>query len=141
MRVIEAFDEPVRAVAVSPDGRSFAAAAGFGVAVLDWLSGEVIVRVGCSVPVGQLAFTTDGIWLVFAFNGGVFRLACGGGKAVPLSEAAFSGGVAAAPDGKTLVATLAAPREQAQLERWELPSWRGVSGFDYWSPFHRLAFS
>ena len=27
------------------------------------------------------------------------------------------------------------------LERWELPVWREATGFDFWSPFERLAFS
>jgi WD40 repeat protein len=143
MRVIEVFDgRPVRAVAVSPDGRFLAAAAGFAVAVVDWLSGEVVVRQSFSLPVTQVAFTADGNWVVFAFADGVYRLSTAGpAKPVLVGAGAFSGGVAVSPDGKTLAATAAGHRQQVRLERWELPSWRPAAGFDYWSPFQRLAFS
>ncbi len=141
MRVIEVFDEPVRAVAVSPDSRFVAAAAGFEFAVLSWLSGEVVVRVANPVPISQLAFTTDGNELVFAFREGLFRMAVGPAEAIPVSGVSFAGGIAISPDGKTLVATRAGQRQRAKLERWELPTWRKSIGFDFWSPFRRLAFS
>jgi WD40 repeat protein len=142
MRVIEASNEPVRAVAVSPDGRFLAVAAGFEVALLEWPSGEGIVRVKCPSPIGQLAFTPDGTWLVFAYAGGLFYLPTSGpGGASPLSRASFAGGVAIAPDGRTLVAALAGRRQHTALSRWELPTWRPATGFDFWSPFTRLAFS
>ena len=39
MRVIEAFDEPVRAVAVSPEGRFLAAASADALQLFDWITG------------------------------------------------------------------------------------------------------
>ena len=36
---------------------------------------------------------------------------------------------------------MAGRRQQAQLDRWELPAWRPATGFDFWSPFQRLSFS
>lgn len=144
MRVIEAFDEsePVLTAAVSPDGRFLAAATPYGLAVADWRSGGVVTRASAAAPLTQLAFTADGNWVVFAHAGGLFRLAAGE-RPVPgvVGKAAFSGGVAVSPDGKTAVATRAGYRQQVALERWELPSWRPLTGFDFWSPFRRLAFS
>jgi WD40 repeat protein len=142
MRVIEVFDEPVRAAAVSPDGRFLAVAGGFEVALLEWPSGEGIVRVKCPSPIGQLAFTPDGSWLVFAYSGGLFRLPTSGPDgASPVSRASFAAGIAIAPDGRTLAAALAGRRQHTSLSRWELPAWRPAIGFDFWSPFTRLAFS
>jgi WD40 repeat protein len=142
MRVIDVFDEPVRAVALSPDGRFLAASGGFEVALLGWPSGEGIVRVKTPAPIGQLAFTPDGAWLVFAYAGGLFRLpSTGPGGASVLGLASYAGGVAIAPDGRTLAAAMAGRRQQVQLSRWELPAWRPATGFDFWSPFDRLAFS
>lgn len=144
MRVIEAFDEsePVRTAAVSPDGRFLAAASAYGIAVIEWPSGEVVTRASAYRAVTQLAFTADGNWLVFAHSGGLVRLVTFESP-VPgiISKAAFSGGVAVSPDGKTAVATRAGSQQQVALERWELPSWRPLTGFDFWSPFRRLAFS
>jgi len=142
MRVIEVFDEPVRAAAVSPDGRFIAVAGGFGVALLQWPSGDGILRVKCPVPISQLAFTPDGAWLAFAYSGGLFRLpSTGPGGASPVSRASYAGGVAIAPDGRTLVAAMAGRRQHVVLSRWELPTWRPVTGFDFWSPFSRLVYS
>lgn len=144
MRVIEAFPEGwrVRAVAASPDGRFLAASGLSAVVVMDRLSGEVVVRVAGGGPVAQVAFTADGSRVVFAHGGGLFRLdVAAGARPVPVSGGAFSGGVAVSPDGKTLVATRSGYRQQVALERWELPAWRPLTGFDFWSPFRRLAFS
>lgn len=141
MRVIDVFDEPVRAVAVSPDGRFLAAAAGFNGAIVDWLSGEVVREFGCNVPLTQLAFTADGNWAIYAATGGMLRLLTGPGEPYTLHRENFSGGVAISPDAKTLVATRAGHRGEVKLERWELPGLRPATGFDFWSPFQKLAFS
>src|SRR5207247_1221214 len=83
MHVIEAFDEPVRAVAVSPDGRFVAAAAGthLRLSVRHWLSGAEVFRLNrqllggaYSYGVEQLAFTADGGWLVFRAGGWLERV-------------------------------------------------------------------
>jgi WD40 repeat protein len=142
MRVIEAFDEPVRAIAASPDGRFLAAASDFEIVALDWASGGEAVRVATRAPVGQLVFAPDGSWVLFASPGGLFRLPTRPGDSPgTLSPDAYSGGVAVAPDGRTLAATRAGRRQQVLLARWELPSMRPVTGFDFWSPFRRLRFS
>jgi WD40 repeat protein len=142
MRVIDAFNEPVRALAVSPDGRFLAASAGFLIRVFDWVTGESSIPVGCPVPINQLAFTADGDWLAIAYTSGLYRLNTAGSPSpVRCASDSFSGGIAISPDGRTLVATLSGQRQRAQLERWELPAWRQVTGFDFWSPFQRLAYS
>src|SRR5688572_7786185 len=142
MRVIDAFDEPVRAVAVSPDGRFLAAATPHALAVCDWVSGAVRFRVPLSRPVPQLAFSIDGNELFFAM-GSVQRVDTRRGSVAALRGTLqpFSGGVAVSPDGKTLVATYAGSRQHADLERWELPALRLSAGFTFWSPFRRLGFS
>jgi WD40 repeat protein len=141
MRVIPEFDNPVRAVAFSPDGRFLAATDGYEVTVRAWPSGEPMNRTACSDPVGQVAFTPGGNWVVFAHRGGLFSLHTGPAKPFPMSAAGFSGGVAVSPDGKTLAATRAGRRGQVRLERWDLPGFALKTGFDFWSPFARLAFS
>jgi WD40 repeat protein len=141
MRVIEVFDEAVRTVAVSPDGRFLAAGGSRELAVVNWLSGEVLTRAHGSVALGQLAFTADGHWVVFADRSGLYRLATVALKPIVVSGARFAGGVAVAPDGKTLAVAEAGGRQDIELYRWELPAWRPAPGFNYWSPFTRLAFS
>ena len=142
MRVIQAFDEPVRAIAVSPDGRFLAASAGFVIRVFDWVSGESKTPFGCPVPINQLAFSADGKWLAIAYTNGLYRLnTTGEPSPIRCGAGPFSGAIAIAPDGRTLVATWAAHRRREYLERWELPGWREVTGFDFWSPFQRLEFS
>src|SRR5256885_2229897 len=146
MRVIEAFDEPVRAAAVSPDGRFLAATPGDRLAVWNWVSGTEAFRLSRSVPgvesgVGQLAFTADGNSLVFrAVWGRLERVNPLTGEGARLASGACAGGIAVSPDGKTLVATQAGHQHQVKLEQWELPSWRPKAGIDFWSPFERLAF-
>jgi WD40 repeat protein len=49
--------------------------------------------------------------------------------------------VAVSPDGKTLVAPSRGTPNNAKLHRWSLPNLQVISGFDYWSPFRKLAFS
>lgn len=142
MQLIEAFDESVRALAVSPDGRFLAAASGFEVGLLDRLTGSLIHRVDSTAPVGQLAFTPNGQSVAFALAGGLFRLETAGRPGpFRFSREAFSGGIAISPDGRILAATMAGRRQQVQLDRWELPAWRAATGFDFWSPFDRLSFS
>ena len=144
-RVIDAFDEPVRTVAVSPDGRFLAAAGGNHLAVWNWVTGtEAFWVSGISIGedgVGQLAFTTDGSWLAVAARYSVIRFAPASGDQVGIPSGRCAGGIAVSPDGKTLVATRAGDQHNVTLERWELPAWRAASGFDFWSPFERLAFS
>ena len=95
MRVIQAFDEPVRAVAVSPDGRFLAASAGFLIRVLDWVSGESKTPFGCPVPINQLAFTADGDWLAFAYRNGLYRLnTTGAPSPIRCGVGPFSGAIA-----------------------------------------------
>jgi WD40 repeat protein len=141
MRVIELFEDFVRAVAVSPNGRYLAAASALEIVILDWLSGEAILRLGHTEPIEQMAFTPDGATVVFANAGGLFRLEVSGRHGPLFSREAYSGGVAISPDGRTLTAAMAGRRQQVQLDRWELPAWRPATGFDFWSPFQRLSFS
>jgi WD40 repeat protein len=145
MRVIEAFDEAVRAVAVSPDGRFVAATGGNHLAVWYWLSGtESSWLTGDWVGdrgSSQLAFATDGSWLGLATRNCVVRLAPTNGNLVNVPSGRCAGGVAVSPDGKVFVATGAGQQQHVKLEQWELPSWRSKTGIDYWSPFERLAFS
>jgi WD40 repeat protein len=142
MRVIDAFDEPVRAVAVSPDGRFLAAASPDQIAVFDWYTGMRLEDL--SAPrLGQMTFAPSGL-LFFRDES---RLAFHSLRQVrgmsprTVESGSFSGGVAVSPDGKTLVATRAGRRQEVPLERWEFPAWRPATGFDFWSPFRRLAFS
>jgi WD40 repeat protein len=147
MRVIDAFEDSVRTVAVSPDGRFLAVSSTYRVAVFSWLSGERIIDLESPGGRPQPAFTSDGEWMVLAshvggINRGLVRWATSDrAKPIQLDSAYFSGGASASPDGKTFVATRAGRRQLVRLERWELPSWRAVSGFDFWSPFARLGFS
>ncbi len=142
MRVIDAFDGPVRTVTVSPDGRFLAAASQSWIAVVSWVTGAEIVRVGCLVPIRQLAFTADGAWMVAIYGAGPLRWATvAQPQPIHIKDGAFSGGIAISPDGKTFVATRDGYQQRVTLEQWELPTWRPKSGFDFWSPFERLAFS
>jgi hypothetical protein len=142
MRVIDAFDEPVRAAAVSPDGR-FVAAAGRGRIVFhDWHTGAPVGEVFAVPRLGQMTFGPGG--LLYRVESGLARFSSpfdhANGPDV-LATGNFSGGVAVSPDGKVVVATRAGRRQQVPLERWELPAWRPATGFDFWSPFSRLGFS
>jgi WD40 repeat protein len=142
MRVIDAFDAEIRTLCVSPDGRFLVAAAGFSLGVWNWITGDAILKVDCSHPVVQLCFIGDGNTIAYATGAGLARLAIGTDSTPKLLHAGmFSGGIAISPDGKTIAASRAGHRLQTRLERWELPSWRQLSGFDFWSPFQRLQFS
>ena len=80
--------------------------------------------------------------VAFAHAGGLFRLEVSGRHGpFRFGREVYSGGVAISPDGRTLTAAMAGRRQQAQLDRWELPAWRPATGFDFWSPFQRLSFS
>jgi WD40 repeat protein len=58
-----------------------------------------------------------------------------------MAAGSYAGGIGLSPDGKTLVVAKSGRSQQVALERWELPAWRRVTGFDFWSPFQKLAFS
>jgi hypothetical protein len=150
MRVIEAFDKPIRTVALSPDGRFVAAATEHELVVCSWDTGEKTSGPFAIRNVSQLAFRANGTALVYAIHqSGVFWIspttspneAFVGAGAKVVSNGSFAGGVAVSPDGKTLVATHAGHHQRVKLNRWSLPTWRPLTGFDFWSPFQRLAFS
>lgn len=142
MRVIEAFDKPILAMAASPDGRFLAALSRQSIRVYHWSSHEIADQIdGLDLGGIQLAFTPDGHRLLYLTRNDISQLRVG--RSLPRRVAAgeFAGGLALSPDGKTLVATRAGQRQHVQLERWELPSGRKATGFDFWSPFVKLAFS
>jgi WD40 repeat protein len=142
MRVIDAFDKPVRALAVSPDGRFLAAAAPVEFAVWDWVSGTELIRQRLSAPACQFAFAPDASWVACVPRSGSFgTIATRTGTQTHAFTALWSGGVAVSPDGRTLAATRVGRLGQVKLECWELPGLRPKTGFDFWSPFTRLAFS
>ncbi len=142
MRVIDAFDGPVRTVAVSPDGRFLAAASALEMATWDWISGEALNRHILPGNVSQLAFGPDSIWVARVCLPGVFELIRPhNGKRVHVFSGLYSGGIAVSPDAKTLVATRTGHQQQVRLEQWELPGLRPRTGVDFCSPFDRLAFS
>jgi WD40 repeat protein len=64
-----------------------------------------------------------------------------GSPRLPELDGPFAGGVAVSPDGKLLVAARAGAANRAALARRSLPGFQPLSGFDFWSPFRRLAFS
>jgi WD40 repeat protein len=140
MRVIEVFSGPVRAVAVSPDGRYLAAASGYVCGVFDLLAGDQIRSLELNEPEIQPVFTGDPA-LVIAGRTGLLRTDLVRGTMVRVAGGPFSGGVATSPDGKTLVATRDGPHQGVKLEQWDLVGWQAKPSFDYWSPFLRLAFS
>lgn len=143
MRVIDAFDEPIepiRTVAVSPDGQFMAAAMWNTLAVYDWVSGSQVCRVPCR-DASQVAFGPNSTWLA---RGHRDELVVTNPRTLHREFAhpgPFSGGVAVSPDGKTLIATRAGSAGRVKAEQWEVPGWRAKVGFDFWSPFTRLAFS
>ena len=140
MRIIDVSTAEVRAVAVSPDGRFVAACeAGGWCAVFDW-AGEQLTRLPLGVACPQFAFG-PGNSLAYVHRD-VLRVdhleSAGGSQTL---AGTFAGGVAASPDGKVLVAAQNHHPNQSRLLRWSLPNFAPLSGFDFWSPFRRLAFS
>lgn len=141
MRVIDLGAGEVRTVAVSPDGR-FVAASGTGGwnAVYDWVTGETVRRLPPGASCGQFAFGPGNVvWYVQHDTLRFDRLE--DAPLPPESPGSFAGGVAASPDGKILAAARNGPANRAQLALWSMPAMRPQKGFDYWSPFRRLAFS
>jgi WD40 repeat protein len=142
MRVIEAFDAPVRAVAVSPDGRFLAGAGLKEITVWHLATGEVADRIHRACD-SQFTFSIDGRRLLYVSRGQLYQCTIGLSDRrceVP-GPRHYAGAIAMSPDGKTLVAPERGERQQVKLARWEYPSWRPTTGFDFWSPFVRLAFS
>ena len=140
MRLIDADLREVRSVAVSPDGRFVAASGTNGwYAVFDWASGDTERRFPLGVACEQLAFgPNDEVIYVQHDTLRVDRM----GVNVPAPDLVGRCVAAAiAPDGKTLVATQAGTREKVELKRWSLPARQPLTGFTYWSPFRKLAFS
>lgn len=145
MRLVEVCNEPIRTVAVSPDGRFVAAGSSTTFGVFHWATGEPLVRPhphpnnGCT----QFAFAPDGSWIIHRTSSSVLRMT----SLTPAfrnwgTGAYYAGGVAVSPDGKLLVATVdEGGREKTRLHRWALPALRAEFGFDYWPPFQKLAYS
>lgn len=151
MRVIDAFDgtaarRSVRAVAVAPDGRFVAAATEKRLRVFDWMTGEAVADWDQPGNPGNPVFTPDGRSVVYNSAGVLHRIDLAAGVEQRVAgdfstRGRFARGVAVSPDGKTVVATRYGYPGQVPLERWELPAWRPLTGFDFWSPFARLGFS
>jgi WD40 repeat protein len=148
MRVIDAFNAAVHALAVAPDGRFLAAASDRGeIVVWDWMTAAERNRVRHHFPAVQLAFAPDSAWWAAAGNGPDSVQLHGLDQYLlvqlpPGAEREFAGGVAFAPDGKHLVISEQAYwGGDAVLSRWTIPGWKPVTGFDYWPPFRRLVFS
>lgn len=141
MRVIDLNGDEVRTAAVSPDGRFLAASDVRGwLFVFEWATGEPVRRLPLGTVCDQFAFLPDGR-LVYVHNSTLrldaFELA------LDITEVGgnFAGGVAVSPDNKMLVAARAGPAKQAKLEQFALPGLKKRVGFEYWSPFRKLAFS
>lgn len=127
-------------MAISPSGR-YVVASGVSTwhAVLDWASGEVVRQLPLGEVCKQYAFHNDD-WVAYVHHSG---LHCDSLNEQPTRSlnGVFSGAVAVSPDGKTLVASENGRENNVRLLRWSLPNFQAVSGFDYWSPFSKLAFS
>jgi WD40 repeat protein len=143
MRIIEVSSTPVRAVAVSPDGRFVAASVDGVLGVFSWMNGEVALRRETSFACTQIAFASDSSWVAPGIPDQPLRLVLlDSGEAIHLmTSLRAAGGVAVSPDGKSLLAPYAGAAKQAKLVRWALPALRPQAGFDDWSPFRRIAFS
>jgi WD40 repeat protein len=142
MRVLTVGDS-VRALAVSAGGVLAVGTGGGQIVVHDWASGAQLLHT-LDAPTEQFAFDPAGTWLAHVQPGGVFFDAVGaelaGTEPHDLSGA-FAGGIAISPDGKTLVAAHAGTSRNVRLSRWSVPGFRAQTGFEFWSPFRRLAFS
>jgi WD40 repeat protein len=147
MRLIQAFERPIRSLALSPDGQSLAAATEYELALFSFHTGERKAGRLSIQNGGQLAFSAQGEGVVYAnLQLGMLWIAPKithsiGVDVKQLSQRHFAGGVAISPDGKTLVASCTGRQRQSKLARWSAPGWQPITGFDFWSPFQRLAFS
>jgi WD40 repeat protein len=142
MRIIDAGGTSIRAVAISPDGQLVAAAAeGRPCALYHWAAGTVALPLSLSSACDQFAFPPGGRWMAHVQSGELWFDNCSDRSAPGQLKGPFAGGVAASPDGKVLVAARAGVANYATLARWSLPGFQPLSGFDFWSPFRRLAFS
>lgn len=142
MRVLTVGDS-VRALAVSAGGALAVGTGGGTVAVYDWASGAQILRT-LGAPTEQFAFGPDGTWFARALAHAVIFDPVGAehDRTAPDDlSGAFAGGIAISPDGKMLVAAHAGTTHNVRLSRWAVPGFRAQSGFEFWSPFRRLAFS
>ncbi|VTR91352.1 wd-40 repeat protein : Putative WD-40 repeat protein OS=Streptomyces bingchenggensis (strain BCW-1) GN=SBI_05196 PE=4 SV=1 [Gemmata massiliana] len=140
MRLIEADLGEVRSVVVSPDARLVAASGTNGwCAVFDWASGETVRRYPLNAACDQLAFGPNHAMIYVQH--GVLRIDHIGGSSSGPDLVGQCVTAAIAPDGKTLVATQAGTSGSADLKRWSLPARQPLAGFNFWSPFRKLAFS
>ena len=153
MRVIDGFDEPVLTVVVSPDGRFLAAGDESTFTLWDWASGSRLAShpLACE----QLAFSPDGAWLAVGGENEVRFFPTDGRPPKqpesPGGRVPMAGGVAFAPNGKHIVASLARERRAYDrfphirypggLARWEAPIWRSAPGIVDWPEFPSLVFS
>ena len=140
MRVIDTELGAVRALAVSPHGQTVAAAGEDAFRAFSWATGESLA--GGRGAAEQFAFGPAGEWVARVAFGQMWIEGPSGAtqlKYDPLVQ--YTGGVAVSPDGRVLVASARRDAGQACLERLALPGLRPVSGFTFWSPFRRLAFS
>lgn len=144
MRIIEACGSEIRTVSVSPDGRFLAASTDIAFLLFHWGTGELVMQTTCTRPCEQVVFYPQKDWLARSIYGHALHI----DSLDPLSASTpldlagkFAGGVAISPDGRVLIATHIGERSQIQLARWSLPTFQPLTGFNYWSPFRRLAFS
>ncbi len=140
MRLIEADLGEVRSVAVSPDDRLVAASGTNGwCAVFDWASGETVRRYPLNAACDQLTFGPN--HALICVQHGALRIDHVDGSSSGPDLVGQCVAAAIAPDGKTLVATQAGRSGNAELKRWSLPARQPRTGFNFWSPFRKLAFS
>ena len=141
MRIIDVSDAAVRTVAVSPDGQLMAVSAEDRSCALYHWTGARALPLSLTGPCDQFAFAPAGGWVASVQHGRLW-FDNASDPAVPAElPGPFAGGVAVSPDGKRLIATRAGAANQAKLACWNLPALRPATGFDYWSPLRKLAFS
>src|SRR5512134_368181 len=78
MRLIDVCNDPIRTVAVSPDGRFVAAGADTASGIFHWATGEPITRPAPyrhpANSVIQFAFAQDSTWLVHTSSTGIVQM-------------------------------------------------------------------
>lgn len=141
MRVVEVGTTAVRALAVGPGGALAVACAGGPIGLYDWNTGAALVRTNLPTACAQFAFDPGGAWVAYVQPTGIFFEPVAGGAEPPDLSGRFAGGLALSPDGKLLVASQHGTQGGARLARWAVPGFRPQVGFEFWSPFERLAFS